>query len=487
MCRFRITLAVALIGLIQSHLLIATIIDVPADQPTIQSAISSAFDGDQIVLSPGIYFENIDLQGKELTIQSTDPNDPFIIGSTVIDGNAAGSVITIADNEGPNTQITGLTIRNGRSTTGGGGLFIEGTSPTVANCFILNNVALDTDGGGVLAITGDATFSNCVFQGNSTCRDGGGIFICDGDATIIECEFLDNDASSGGAIHAEERTSNLCIINSLFAKNTGSAVVAFRATTLVDGCRFILNTGPSGGAFVAGDGADVSVSASEFLANTGQNAGGAILVASGAMGTQSISNCRFVGNETLINAGPPTMGGGGAISMNGLSSTPTSITDCVFSLNSAFGVGGAIHAVNLTLGAVSECRFEGNEAGIDGGAISISPNSNVSISNATYCRNSPNQLVGPFFDDGGNQIFQFCPLLQSSAATPLTGACCVGPDLATCIVSSEVNCDAAGGQYGGDGTPCFAGTCGIFLECDLNDDGVINALDIAPFIALLLH
>ena len=35
-------------------------IQVPADQPTIQAAINSATSGDSILVSPGIYLENLD-------------------------------------------------------------------------------------------------------------------------------------------------------------------------------------------------------------------------------------------------------------------------------------------------------------------------------------------------------------------------------------------------------------------------------------------
>ncbi len=50
---------------------------------SIQDAIVAAMDGDEIVVSPGTYFETIDLLGKAITLRSSDetaqymrPGDP---------------------------------------------------------------------------------------------------------------------------------------------------------------------------------------------------------------------------------------------------------------------------------------------------------------------------------------------------------------------------------------------------------------------------
>ena len=46
----------------------ATIINVPADQPTIQAGIDVAIDGDTVLVQPNIYFENINYNGKNITV-----------------------------------------------------------------------------------------------------------------------------------------------------------------------------------------------------------------------------------------------------------------------------------------------------------------------------------------------------------------------------------------------------------------------------------
>jgi len=79
---------------------------------SIQQAINDAHAGDEIVVSPGTcqYLENINFKGKDLTIRSTDPNDPAVVAATVINGGRRNSAVTFSGNEEANCVLEGFTI-----------------------------------------------------------------------------------------------------------------------------------------------------------------------------------------------------------------------------------------------------------------------------------------------------------------------------------------------------------------------------------------
>ena len=77
----------------------ATIINVPADQPTIQAGINVASDTDTVLVQPGTYFENINyyelagINKKDLTVsfinQKGDESKENLIESRLIDFESA--------------------------------------------------------------------------------------------------------------------------------------------------------------------------------------------------------------------------------------------------------------------------------------------------------------------------------------------------------------------------------------------------------------
>ena len=189
-----------------------TVLAVPGDYATIQSAIDMAADGELVLVAPGTYLETIDLLGKAIILRSEAGAHV-----TEIDGRSAGSVVAIESGETRDTVIDGFTIRNGSGRylpycvnlpTGqvcfpywyGGGIYCSESNPTIENCVITANTVTD-DGGGVYCWSASPSIMNCSITGNTAGDDGGGIYCGDlSSPSITNCVIANNSADIGDGI-----------------------------------------------------------------------------------------------------------------------------------------------------------------------------------------------------------------------------------------------------------------------------------------------
>src|SRR4029077_1501998 len=103
-------------------------IHVPADQPTIQAAIDAAANGDTVLVSDGTYKENINFNGKAITVTSV--NGP---ATTTIDGGGITSVVTFNTGEGAGSVLNGFTLTHGNASPLEGGGIAFSPSHTLHN------------------------------------------------------------------------------------------------------------------------------------------------------------------------------------------------------------------------------------------------------------------------------------------------------------------------------------------------------------------
>lgn len=202
----RLNLIICIVGLVCVSSAIGATLNVPsAAYPTIQSAIDAAVDGDTVILSPGMYNETINFNGKAITLRSSDGPD-----GTIIDGTGLNdSVVKCISGEGSNTVLDGFTI------SGGSGSLWD-TYPYLR-------------GGGMLIIGSSPTILNCIFSGNGRTNDGGGIW-CDGSSpTISNCIIRNNSGGHGGGIGCWDK-SNPNINNCIISANDGGGIWCYASS-----------------------------------------------------------------------------------------------------------------------------------------------------------------------------------------------------------------------------------------------------------------
>ena len=149
----------------------ALIINVPADEPTIQSGIDAAKNGDTVLVADGIYRGagnvNINFSGKAITVKSQNGSR-----ATIIDSESRSNTrgITINNNETHTSVLDGFTVKRGRHQFGAG-IFIDNASPTIRNCIITQNRAgtpadHSGKGGGIYCRDSDVLIEDCIISHN---------------------------------------------------------------------------------------------------------------------------------------------------------------------------------------------------------------------------------------------------------------------------------------------------------------------------------
>jgi hypothetical protein len=193
---------------------------------TIQYALNQTFYLDTVIILEGTYYENITVPDNDVVIASEFilSGDSSAIDSTIIDGDSAGSVITIDNIESSSPEIVGLTITNGMSSTGAG-IYCLNSTPVIRNNKIIGNVAIGENekGGGIYCNNSEAAIISNRIISNYSGFYGGGIYIYECSPTLENCIIANNTSeSSGGGICVYY--SNALVRNNLFYGNYGYAI-----------------------------------------------------------------------------------------------------------------------------------------------------------------------------------------------------------------------------------------------------------------------
>ena len=307
----------------------AKVIDVPGDAPTIQAGIDLASNGDTVEVSPGTYVENINFNGKRITVISS--GGPAI---TTINGGDIAPVVTFTSGETTAAALTGFTLTNGTSTfnTGynGGGIFINHASPTISGNVITNNGACN--GAGIAVESGSPLIQNNTISNNSVVEcsggEGGGISLSGGSAMILSNLIVNNSVRNGSGgglsigIGSPLIESNTIISNraDLFSGQGGAMTIYDSDATIVQNLIVNNEAAIGGGIYLdAPSGATTTFVSNTIAMNTAAQ-GQASAIYTLGFGAEFVNNL-FIGliRETAVlcdpTSGPPNFENNDAFSV----------------------------------------------------------------------------------------------------------------------------------------------------------------------------
>ena len=207
----------------------------------------------------GTYVENINFNGKNISVIGENRETTIIDGGADTTFNDASGVVVFNSGETSAALLDGFTIQNGTSFMGGG-LLIHNSSPLVKNVIIKDNSALrgggvhiqigdpifenvhffnnvstvDYDGysvganGGALSVTGESQsiFSRCTFAGNQSGGYGAGAYVEGATPDFINVNFYGNNsiiAGGGGLVLSAGSTVD--VTNSIFWSNNPEQIL----------------------------------------------------------------------------------------------------------------------------------------------------------------------------------------------------------------------------------------------------------------------
>jgi hypothetical protein len=406
-------------------------IQVSGGGDAITRAVSTAENGDTLVVAAGTYDGGINLRGKHIQLVCTNPDDPNVVSMTIIDCQQAGRAFIFNTGEDADTVVDGFTIIDGNVISeNGGGIYVDSnSSPTFVNVVISNCVANNGYGGGIFVNDGSrAAFINCTVV-NCTADAGGGAF-CDGNSAPIfdQCTFRGNFADFGGGMYFGINCMpdvNLCTFSGNAASQDGGGLFCGPdSTAAIADCNFAGNSAGRGAGVYCERMSETTVIGSIFTDNTAATDGGAVcwvdanmlIVDSNIVSNSAIRGgglwCDASGETAIVGctigfnqAGPrltepnnpndpnaTTMGQGGGMYCFG---TPVLLRDCIINHNAASTSGGGVYlSGDSNSPQIANCLIINNTSGRDGGGVSVNWYARPFISNCTFVGNATTGYFG---------------------------------------------------------------------------------------------
>ena len=225
-------------------LLTAAILQVPAEYDLIQEAINDSRNGDTVFVAPGVYYENLNFNGHNILVTSIYGiyPDSVHIGATVINGGNNASVVTFDHGESNSAELCGFEIRNGLGNdvlwefTGGGITCQNNSSPTLSHLIVQWNNALG--GGGMFIQDSSPVIHHCAIKDNHAESTAGGIYCWNSHPTITYTEISVNTADwlAGGLFGGSNSVltvSNLTVIGNISGDLSGGGIYTNNSSAFI--------------------------------------------------------------------------------------------------------------------------------------------------------------------------------------------------------------------------------------------------------------
>ncbi len=372
-----------------------------------QAAVQTAIDGGGAVLLKGLCRGN-------WTIAS-----PVVLAGTagtVLDGNAAGSVLTVTNEA--TAIVMNLTIRNGAAGDGGGIFADADTNVTVKNTTIRNNTA-DDAGGGIYA----QGFANVTILGgaiihNASLNAGGGVATLAAYVSMSDVSITANTAAMGGGIAAQ--FSDVSLLRTRVMDNTASdfagGIVSFASGSIDE--------------FIVPDGGRATGRFAFSLGRFGRTE--LALQAAGPRATATIPDAFTIANSSIDHNTALGQGGGGIVNVSPGADTDMTITNSSVSFNTVpgqatIGAGGIANVGGspedtATL-HLTGSRVIGNTAvgGLGGGIYNVSQSGATVLLITTSSISSSKALSDPNEAAFGGGIYQDGTVGPASTALNAAG------------------------------------------------------------------
>jgi parallel beta-helix repeat protein len=210
----------------------AKTIRIPDDYPAIQEGILNSFDGDTVLVSDGVYEENIDFMGKGIILKSVNGHE-----NTSIISKSEGHIVSFHTSEENASVLEGFLL-HGEGTAFDAAISCRSSSPRVQDCAIVGHSWT-----GIECVESDPviegnTITGCSFFGVHCCGSSpqiqcnvivgneGGIY-CNYDSSPL---IRNNTITGNGTDGINCYLSSPTVTSNIITSNTGFGIYSYSST-----------------------------------------------------------------------------------------------------------------------------------------------------------------------------------------------------------------------------------------------------------------